>query len=274
MTTNIVKIGLIQNHASTSKEENIKNAIINIEEAASKKAQIICLSETFNTLYFPNEINIKNFSLAESVSGFTVNKMASVAKRLHVYLIVPIFEVENRCFYNTAIVINPEGNIIGKYRKNHIPQNAGFQEKYYFKPGNLGYPVFETPFCKFGISICWDHWFVEPQRAYGIQGCHIVFSPSAIGYCNFADVHIDKDYLEIWKTMFRGQCIQNATYIAVVNRVGKENTVNFFGNTAVYSPKGDTVASLGENAGTLITEIDVNQCEEWMKHQQFWRDLR
>jgi N-carbamoylputrescine amidase len=274
MTHKNVKIGLIQTASSMLKEENINKTIASIEEAAAQKAQIICLMETFNTWYFPQEININNFSLAETVPGYTVDKMAAVAKRLNVYLIVPIFEVENRHYYNTSVVINSGGNIIGKYRKNHIPQNAGFQEKYYFKPGNLGYPVFETPFCKFGISTCWDHWFVEPQRAYGIQGCHIVFSPTAQGYCDFADVHIDKDYIEIWKTMFRGQCIQNGVYIAIANRVGKEKSVDFFGNSIIYGPKGNTVASLGEKEGVLVTEIDINQCEEWMRHQQFWRDLR
>jgi N-carbamoylputrescine amidase len=274
MISKNVTIGLIQSSAAISKEENIDKAITNIEKAAVKGAQIICLGEMFGSLYFPHSISINNFSLAETIPGFTTNKMAAVAKRLGVYLIVPIFEVEDRCYYNTAAVINPDGSIVGKYRKNHIPQNAGFQEKYYFKPGNLGYPVFETPFCKFGISICWDHWFVEPQRAYGIQGCHIVFSPTAVGYCDFSDVHIDKDYLEIWKTMFRGQCIQNGIYIAVANRVGKEQSVGFFGNSAVYAPRGNTVASLDEDEGVLVTEIDVNQCETWMRHQQFWRDLR
>lgn len=269
-----IKIALIQTASGMSKEANIKKAIENIEKAGAEKAQIICLTESFNTWFFPQEINIANFSLAESIPGFTINEMIKVAKRLAVYLIVPIFEVDNRHYYNTAVVINPVGEIIGKYRKNHIPQNAGFQEKYYFRPGNLGYPVFETPFCKFGISICWDHWFVEPQRAYGIKGCHIVFSPTAIGYCDFADVHIDKDYLEIWKTMFRGQCIQNGIYMAIANRVGKERSVDFFGLSAIYGPKGNTVASLDDKEGNLVTEIDISECDEWMNHQQFWRDLR
>lgn len=269
-----VNVALIQAAASTDKVANIEKAVTNIEQAAAKQAQIICLTESFSTWFFPQEINIANFALAETVPGPTINKLAKVAKQLNVYLISPLFEVENRHYYNTAVVINPDGEIVGKYRKNHIPQNAGFQEKYYFRPGNLGYPVFETPWCRFGISICWDHWFVEPQRAYGIQGCHIVFSPTALGYCDFADVHIDKDYLEIWKTMFRGQCIQNGIYIAVANRVGKEQSVNFFGQSAIYGPKGNTVACLDEQEDILVTEVDVYKCEEWMNHQQFWRDLK
>jgi N-carbamoylputrescine amidase len=274
MTTTNVKIGLIQAKASPDKQENIDKAIINIKEAAAKGAKIICLQELFNTLYLAQEINIANFSLAEQIPGFTTHQLCPLAKKLRIYLIVPIFEVENRHFYNSAVVIDPEGEIIGKYRKNHIPQNAGYQEKYYFRPGNLGYPVFETPYCKFGISLCWDQWFVEPQRAYGKQGCHIVFSPTAVGFCNYTDVYIDNDYLEIWKTMFKGQCIQNGIYFAVANRVGRENNIEFYGQSAVYAPRGDVVEELGDEEDILIADIDLDKCREWIDHQQFWRDIR
>lgn len=269
-----VKIGLIQFAGSSHKQENIDKAIVAIEKAAAKGAKIICLQELFNTLYVAQEININNFSLAESIAGFTIHQLCPLAKKLNIYLIAPIFEVENRHFYNTAVVINSEGEVVGKYRKNHIPQNAGYQEKYYFRPGDLGYPVFETPFCKFGISICWDHWFVEPQRAYGKQGCHIVFSPTATGFCNYPDVYIDEDYLGVWRAMVKGQCIQNGFYFAVVNRVGRENNIRFYGKSAIYAPRGDVVAELGDKEEVLVADINIDKCKEWVEHQQFWRDIR
>lgn len=273
MTIKNVKIGLVQAAASSVKQKNIDKAIINITKAAEQGAKIVCLQELFNTLYLAQHISINNFSLAETIPGFTTHQMCPVARKLKLYLIVPIFESDSRHYYNTAVVIDPEGEIIGKYRKTHIPQNAGYQEKYYFRPGNIGYPVFDTPYCKFGISICWDHWFVEAQRAYGKQGCHIVFSPTAIGFCNHPDVYIDQDYLEVWRTMLRGQCIQNGIYLAIANRTGKEENIDFYGKSAVFGPRGNVVAELDDQEKVLVTEIDVNKCNEWMDHQQFWRDL-
>lgn len=274
MSAKNVRIGLIQTVGSVVKQENIDKAIAYVEKAAADGAQIVCLQELFNTLYLAQDINRANFSLAETVPGFTTHQMCPVAKKLKVYLIVPIFEEDERHFYNTAVIIDPDGEIIGKYRKNHIPHNAGYQEKYYFRPGNLGYPVFETPYCKFGISICWDQWFVEAQRAYGKQGCHIVFSPTATGFCDEDGVYIDEDYFDVWQTMIKGHCIQNGIYMAVINRVGLEKNTNFYGKSAVYGPRGSVEGSLDEKEGVLVTEIDVNKCEEWMNHQQFWRDIR
>jgi len=269
-----VKIGLVQTAGSAVKQDNLDKTIINIKKAASDGAKIVCLQELCNTLYLAQEINIDNFSLAETVPGFTTHQLCPVAKKLNIYIIVSLFEEENRHFYNTAVVINPDGEIIGKYRKNHIPQNVRYQEKYYFRPGNLGYPVFETPYCKFGISICWDQWFVEAQRAYGKQGCHIVFSPTANGFCAYKDIYMDEGYFEAWQTMIKGHCIQNGIFMAVANRVGVEKDLEFYGRSGIYGPRGNIVAQIDNEEGTLVAEIDVNESENWIRHQQFWRDIR
>lgn len=267
-----VKIGLIQTRCSDNQNSNIQKTISYIHEVATKGAQIVCLQEVFGHLYFPQTMNVQHFELAEPENGPTIQKLSAVAKQHQIYLIVPIFEIENNHYYNTAIVLNPEGRMEGKYRKTHIPLNTGYQEKYYFKPGNLGYPVFKTPLCTFGISICWDHWFVETQRAYALQGCEIVFSPTALGSCNFAEAHIDASYQEIWETMLRGQCIQNGIFMAVMNRTGKEENIDFWGNSLVCDPKGKVIEKLDSQEGVLVADINLTTCHEWLTHQQFFRD--
>ena len=174
--------------------------------------------------------------------------------------------------YDVSIVLD---GILGKYRKNHIPLNSGFQEKYYFRPGNLGYPLIKTPWADIGISICWDHWFPEVQRIYGIKGAEILFTPTAIGYCDRPEAHLDRSYKGTWMTMLRGQAITSGFYLAMVNRVGIEGHLNFYGSSFVAGPDGRILAELNEtDESCLVQELDLDLVGRWHVHQQFVRDRR
>ncbi len=269
-----IKIGLVQISCTENTNQNIEKTIAYIKKAKEQGAQIVCLQEVFSEIYFPQDINDASFELAQPIDSPLIQIMSEAAKKNDVCLIVPFFEKDNDSYYNTSVVLNSQGEVAGKYRKNHIPQNNGYQEKYYFKPGNLGFPVFKINDCRFGISICWDHWFTETQRAYGKQGCDIVFSPTALGFCDFSGAHIDKNYQKIWKKMIQGQCIQNGIYMVVVNRTGIEKGIQFWGNSLVCDPKGNIISNLDSDEGVLVVNIDLNIGRNWLSHQQFWRDVR
>jgi N-carbamoylputrescine amidase len=274
MEESLVKIGLIQNQCVVDKRDNLDKIAAYIEQASAQGAKIISLQELSSTQYVAEKSDINHFSLAENMDGPTMKMGALLSKKFNVFLIVPFFEYDG-AFYNSAAVFNPDGTLVGKYRKQHIPQNTNYQEKYYFRPGNLGFPLFKTPWANFGISICWDHWFPEVQRIYGNKGADIVFSPTAIGYCYAPESYLDKEYKSIWEKMLIGQAITGCFYFAVVNRVGQEGPIEFYGSSFVVSPRGEIVAQFGEkDAGPLVVEIDIAMVRKWRVHQQFARDRR
>lgn len=268
-------IGLIQNACKIQIRDNVCKIEELVNKACKAGAKIICLQEVSFSPYMATTINMDNFKLAVAWNDYPINDFAGLAKKLGVCLIVPFFEKEERAFYNTAICFGPDGEILGKYRKNHIPVNSGFQEKYYFRPGNLGYPIIETPWAKIGISICWDHWFPEVQRIYGIKGAEILFSPTALAYCDTPAAKLDLPYKETWMTMLKGQAITNGFYLALINRVGVEGHLNFFGSSFVVAPNGQVLAQLNEEEENyLIAELDLDAVGKWHIHQQFVRDRR
>lgn len=270
-----IKIGLIQNACNATIGDNVCKIEELIGKACAAKVKIVCLQEVSFTPYMAIDMNTDNFKLAVAWDEYPVNHFAQLAKKHGICLIVPFFEKEELAFYNTAICFGQDGKILGKYRKNHIPLNSGFQEKYYFRPGNLGYPVIETPWAKIGISICWDHWFPEVQRIYGVKGAEILFSPTALAYCDTPVVKLDRSYKETWMTMLRGQAVTNGFYLAVVNRVGTEGQLNFFGSSFISAPDGKVLAQLNEEEeNCLIAEFDLDAVGKWHIHQQFVRDRR
>ena len=273
-----VQVGLIQ--ASTPFDpawsiEKIKSVSIEkhlplIEEAGKRGVQILGLQEIFTGPYFPPSQDTRWYDAAEPVPGPTVELMQKIAKRHQMAMIVPVYEREQAgIYYNTAAVLDADGSYLGKYRKSHIPQVGGFWEKFFFKPGNLGYPTFQTRYAKVGVYICYDRHFPEGARILGLNGAEIVFNPSAT-------VAGLSQYL--WKLEQPAHAVANGYFVAASNRVGTEapwNIGKFYGSSYVVDPRGNFLAVAGEDRDELvIAACDLGAIDEARKLWQFYRDRR
>jgi N-carbamoylputrescine amidase len=254
------------------KEAMIAKHLAFIEEAAAKGCQVVCLQELFYGPYFCAEQKTHWYSLTEKIpEGPTTQLMCETAKRLGIVLIVPIYEVENTgVYYNTASVIDADGTWLGKYRKTHIPQCLpGFWEKFYFRPGNLGYPVFETRVGRIGVYICYDRHFPEGARCLGLNGAEIVFNPSAT-------VAGLSEYL--WKLEQPAHAAANGYFLGAINRVGVEQPWaigEFYGQSYVVDPRGQMVAMASRDRDELlVTDIDLDLIRTVRDTWQFYRDRR
>ncbi len=275
----IVRGGLIQASNALNDEQasvaDIKRAALEkhlpmIEEAGEKGVQVLCLQEIFDTPYFCPAQDPKWYVAAEPVPGPTVEVLQPIAKKHEMVIVVPIYEEAMRgVYYNTAAVIDADGSYLGKYRKQHIPQTSGFWEKYYFKPGNLGYPVFDTAYCKVGVYICYDRHFPEGARLLGLNGAEIVFNPSAT-------VAGLSQYL--WKLEQPAHAVANGYYMGCINRVGVEppwNIGRFYGSSYFVNPRGEILEIAGEEDDALvITDLDIDMIDEVRRIWQFYRDRR
>jgi beta-ureidopropionase len=242
-----------------------------IEEAGKKGVNVLCLQEMFNGPYFCPSQDAKWCDIAEEIpNGPTTKRMQELAKKHQMAIVVPIYEREIAgVYYNTAAVIDADGTYLGKYRKNHIPQTNGFWEKYFFKPGNLGYPTFQTRFAKIGVYICYDRHFPEGARLLGLHGAEIVFNPSAT-------VAGLSEYL--WKLEQPAHAVANGYFIAASNRVGKEapwNIGEFYGQSYFCDPRGNmlTVGSRDKDE-LVVAEMNLDMIEEVRRTWQFYRDRR
>ncbi len=275
----IIKSGLIQMSIPKSEGdgtiEEIKSAIEAkhipyIDKAGQQGVQILCLQEIFNTPYFCPGQDVAWYASAESVPGPTTERMAAYAKKYNMVMIVPIFEKEKAGFlYNTAAVIDTDGTYLGKYRKNHIPHTSGFWEKFFFKPGNLGYPVFETKFARIGVYICYDRHFPDGARILGLNGAEIVYNPSAT-------VAGLSQYL--WKLEQPAHAVANGYFMGCINRVGEEKPWNlgkFYGTSYFVDPRGQIITEASEDKDELlIAEFDLDMIDEVRSVWQFYRDRR
>jgi len=276
----IVRCGLIQASNALPADnsvEDIRQAMIDkhlpfIEEAAAKGVQILCMQEIFTGPYFCAEQETKWYDIAEQIpNGPTTQLMQELAKKHQMVIVVPIYEEDiPGVYYNTAAVIDADGSYLGKYRKNHIPHcNPGFWEKFYFKPGNLGYPVFDTAYGKVGVYICYDRHFPEGARALGLNGAEIVFNPSAT-------VAGLSEYL--WKLEQPAHAVANQYFVGAINRVGKEGPWNigeFYGQSYFVNPRGQFVAEASRDQDELVVaDLDFDQVREVRNVWQFFRDRR
>ena len=276
----IIKSGLIQMSVPKSEGEGsiaeIKEAMIQkhipyIEEAGRQGVQILCFQEIFFGPYFCPGQNNDWYKSAESIPGKTIELMQGYAKKYDMVIVVPIYEQEMPgVLYNTAVVIDADGSIVGKYRKNHIPHVApGFFEKYFFKPGNLGYPVFQTKYAKVGVYICYDRHFPEGARELGLNGAEIVYNPSAT-------VAGLSQYL--WKLEQPAHAAANGYFMGCINRVGNEKPWNigkFYGSSYFVDPRGQIFAQASEdNDELLVAEFDLDMIDEVRSVWQFFRDRR
>lgn len=243
-------------------------------DAAAEGAQVICFQELFYGPYFGITQDKQYYRFAEAADGPIVQRFAALAKELGMVMILPIYEQEQAgIYYNTAVVVDSDGTILGKYRKNHIPHLEKFWEKFYFRPGNLGYPVFDTAVGKVGVYICYDRHFPEGWRELGLNGAHLVFNPNATkpGLSN-----------RLWEIEQPAAAVANGYFVLAPNRVGLEDNeygedaVFFYGNSQVVDPRGNFVGALGssELEEVLIREIDPDVVLEMRDDWQFYRDRR
>jgi N-carbamoylputrescine amidase len=276
----IVRCGLIQASNPINDESKpvavIQKAMLDkhipmIEEAAKKGVQILCLQEIFNGPYFCPSQDPRWYDAAEEIpDGPTTKLMQELAKRLGMVIVVPIYEKAMRgVFYNTAAVVDADGTYLGKYRKQHIPQVAGFWEKFFFKPGNGGYPVFDTKFAKIGVYICYDRHFPEGARCLGLNGAEIVFNPSAT-------VAGLSQYL--WKIEQPAHAVANGYFMGAINRVGTEapwGIGKFYGTSYFVNPRGQIIEEASEDKDEIVVaDLDLQMIDEVRSTWQFYRDRR
>lgn len=252
------------------KEKSITKHLAMIDEAAAKGAQITCLQEIFFGPYFCQEQVTRWYDMAEPVPGPTTETMQAAARKHQMVLIVPIYEKQiTGVYYNTAVVIDADGTVLGKYRKTHIPHVQNFWEKFYFKPGNLGYPIFETRYAKIGVYICYDRHFPEPARALGLAGAEITFNPSAT---------IASLSRYLWELEQPAHAVANGFFTGAINRVGVESEFGpgkFYGSSYFCDPRGRIIAKGSEdNDEVVVADLDLDMIKEVRDTWQFYRDRR
>jgi beta-ureidopropionase len=266
----IVRAALTQVRWTGDQESMVAAHEAHTRRAADQGAQVICFQEVFNAPYFPQVEDAAFYSYAETVPGPTTERFAALAKELGIVVILPVYELEQPgILYNTAAVIDADGSYLGKYRKTHIPHLPGFWEKFYFRPGNLGYPVFDTAVGRIGVYICYDRHFPEGWRALGLAGATVVFNPSATsrGLSNY-----------LWRLEQPAAAVANEYFVGAINRVGFEElgSNDFYGSSYFVDPEG---AFVGEPADDheeelVVRDLDLDLLAEVRNRWQFYRDRR
>jgi len=271
-----VRIALIQGREQGSQAADLTYTIERIREAAEGGAQVICTQEMFNTPYFCRTQDPALFDLAEPVPGPTTDALAVIAAELGVVIIAALFERRAAgVYHNTAAVIDADGSYMGKYRKMHIPQDPGFEEKFYFTPGDLGYKVWDTKFGKIGVLICWDQWYPEAARMAALAGAEILFYPTAIGWLPEEKAELGEAQHSAWETVQRGHAVANGCYVAAVNRTGQEGATEFWGQSFVANFYGQVVerAPISQEA-VIFADCDLKALEDMRRIWPFFRDRR
>ena len=257
-------------------ESNIDKATNLIKKAANKGANIILLQELFQTPYFCIQYDEDIFKLAQNYENNKIlNQMAELAKKLKVVLPISFFEKDNNAYFNSIAVINSDGNILGKYRKSHIPDGAGYLEKYYFNPGNTGFKVWDTNFGKIGIGICWDQWFPEAARIMALKGAEVLFYPTAIG----DEIMSEYDSSGAWQRVMQGHAAANIMPVVASNRIGSESVkgqVNgFYGKSFICDRSGKIVSEASKDKEEIIlADIDTEDDHLFRRNWGLFRDRR
>ena len=254
---NSVQVGLVQMSMSSSREENLEKALVAIRELAGRGAHVVCLSELFLSRYFCQTKDDSYFTLAEPIPSSTTEILSRVAKETGVVLVASLYEKADTKHFNTAVVFDADGALLGMYRKMHIPNDPehGYGETYYFDAGDLGFKVFETKAGRIAPMICWDQWFPEGARVAASKGAQILFYPTAIGWNEIDTEPIREAEHEAWQTIQRSHSIANNVFTVAVNRTGKEDDLTFWGTSFVSDPYGRVIskASVGNSENLLVT---------------------
>lgn len=269
------KAAYIQGKSQGDLNKNLKYYSDKIKLAASSRAKLIVLPELFLWDYFPITEDKKHFESAINVGSNPIKHFQTLAKELEIVLILPIFEKRTEGIYhNSCLVIENNGEIIGHYRKMHIPDDPGFYEKYYFTPGDLGFLTVKTSVGNLGILICWDQWFPEAARITALKGADILIYPTAIGWDDNEPASIYSEQVEAWATIMRSHAVANGIYVIAVNRVGREGHLNFWGHSFLANPYGKVVHQ-DKNIETISeVEIDLSKIKECRQIWPFFRDRR
>ncbi|MCC6548405.1 carbon-nitrogen hydrolase [Candidatus Sumerlaeota bacterium] len=276
MNTRKVKVGMIQMACGEDVEGNTSKLDKHIRTAAARGAQIICTQELFRSPYFCKREDPALFDLAEPIPGPSTTRLQQLAKELGVVIVGSLFERRAPGLYhNTAVIIDADGELLGIYRKMHIPDDPLYYEKYYFTPGDLGFKAWDTRFGRIGVLVCWDQWYPEGARLTAMQGAEILFYPTAIGWHEHEKEEFGKAQYDAWQTIQRSHSIANGVYVCSVNRIGKEESVEFFGGSFVSDPFGRLLHKASHDQEEIIVqELDLAKVEETRQHWPFFRDRR
>lgn len=277
-----MKVGIIQQANSADINKNLEKLESNIRKVAQEGAELIVLQELHNSLYFCQIEDTDTFDLAETIPGESTDRFGKLAKELKVVIVLSLFERRAPGLYhNTAVVMEKDGSIAGKYRKMHIPDDPAYYEKFYFTPGDLGFTPIETSVGKLGVLVCWDQWYPEAARLMAMKGADLLIYPTAIGY-ESTDVEDEKQrQRNAWIISQRGHAVANGLPVVSVNRVGYEpdpsgqtNGITFWGNSFVAGPQGEMLYEAGELEDIQIVEIDKKRSEQVRRWWPFFRDRR
>ena len=271
-----LKIGVLQQHNTADNTDNRTRLAAGIKALAEKGAQLIVLQELHNTLYFCQTEDVRNFDLAETIPGPSTEFCGALAKQLNVVIVISLFEKRAvGLYHNTAVVLEKDGSIAGTYRKMHIPDDPAYYEKFYFTPGDLGFQPIQTSVGTLGVMVCWDQWYPEAARLMALAGAEILIYPTAIGYSDEDDEAEQQRQREAWTTVQRGHAVANGLPVVAVNRVGREDTINFWGSSFIAGPQGEILyrASEKEEESTIV-EVDLAHSENVRRWWPFLRDRR
>ena len=278
-----MKIGIIQQTCSANIEANKQKLAQNIRLAAQKGAELIVLQELHNSLYFCQTENVDLCSLAEPIPGPSTEFYGSLAKELGVVIVTSLFERRAAGLYhNTAVVMEKDGTIAGKYRKMHIPDDPAYYEKFYFTPGDLGFQPIDTSVGRLGVQVCWDQWYPEGARLMALQGAELLIYPTAIGYESSDLPEEQERQREAWTTVQRGHAVANGLPVIAVNRTGHEpdpsgqtNGIQFWGSTFVCGPQGEFLYRAPKDEEVVeVIDVDMQRCENVRRWWPFLRDRR
>ncbi len=278
-----LRIGILQQKKSADIAGNIEAIAEEVTDLARRGAKLVVLSELHNTPYFCQVEDVNNFDLAEPIPGPSTTFYGALARKLGIVLVISLFEKRAAGLYhNTAVVIEKDGTIAGKYRKMHIPDDPAYYEKFYFTPGDLGFRPIETSLGKLGILVCWDQWYPEAARLMALAGAEILIYPTAIGYATYDDEKEQQRQRVAWTTVMRGHAVANGLSVVAVNRVGFEpdpsgqtGGIHFWGSSFVAGPQGELYYQASDKEEeSLVFDIDLHHSEEVRRWWPFLRDRR
>ena len=278
-----LRVGFLQQHNTADTKDNILRLGEGITDLAKRGAQLIVLQELHNTLYFCQTEDVDLFDLAETIPGPSTKLYCELAKKFGVVIVASLFEKRAPGLYhNTAVVIESNGEIVGKYRKMHIPDDPAYYEKFYFTPGDLGFHPIQTSVGKLGVLVCWDQWYPEAARLMAMQGAEMLIYPTAIGYADNDTPEEQQRQRMAWQTVMRGHAVANGLPVIAVNRVGFEPDpsgqtagIQFWGTSFVAGPQGEIIYEAStDNEESIVVEMDMDRSEQVRRWWPFLRDRR
>ena len=271
-----VRVGLVQMTCGPEPGANMEKAVARVREAAGRGAQVVCLQELFRSQYFCQTEDTELFKLAETIPGPSTERLGALARELGVVVVASLFERRTAGIYhNTAVMLDATGEVAGKYRKMHIPDDPLYYEKFYFTPGDLGFASHDTAVGRIGTLVCWDQWFPEAARLTALSGAQFLFYPTAIGWLPDEDEEMNRAQHEAWQTIQRAHAIANGVYVVAVNRVGREGSLQFWGQSFVADPFGRVIAKASETEEEiLVVDCPLDAIERTRQNWPFLRDRR